>query len=237
MSTDEKKQEIEIKEVETETEKSDSLKDFIEDNQKLLAVIGVFIGIGLFWKNIYGKADVPYISYLCFLATVPIFIEIHRNYDFSKANWNLKVFIILFQGVLLYTIGNLLTYSDHIITILPGLLWFISSYALIHLIGKLQSFVNHIPYNSLGKDIVELQEKDVPTDKINEYVTKQNDLLKKFYEINEKIAVVLVILVLVGTLFISVWFSDFLKPTFDILTDKEIEQITVKESNLQKLEN
>jgi uncharacterized membrane protein YbaN (DUF454 family) len=80
-----------------------SLKDFINDHQKILAVIGVFVALSVFWGNLPLKPISAFVSFLCLAATVPLFLEIARSYDHKKSSWLLVIFINIFFPLMGYT--------------------------------------------------------------------------------------------------------------------------------------
>ena len=85
----------------TEKRKLKPLRDFIEENQRLVATIGVFVALALFWKVVLAQQSAPYISYLCLLITIPLIIEINRGFDYEKSSWNLVAFVNLLYGILI----------------------------------------------------------------------------------------------------------------------------------------
>jgi hypothetical protein len=85
-----------------------TLKDFIDDHQKILAVIGVFVALAVFWSNLPLKYISSFISFLCLAATVPLFIEIYRSYNYKKSSWLLTIFLNIFAPLMGYTAWYLL---------------------------------------------------------------------------------------------------------------------------------
>ncbi|HEX8000256.1 MAG TPA: hypothetical protein VF528_17855 [Pyrinomonadaceae bacterium] len=85
-----------------------NLKDFIDEHQKILAVIGVFVALSVFWSNLPLKHISSFISFLCLAATVPLFLEIYRKFDFRKSSWLLIIFLNIFAPLMGYTAWYLL---------------------------------------------------------------------------------------------------------------------------------
>jgi hypothetical protein len=91
-----------------------TLKDFIDEHQKVLAVIGVFVALSVFWSNLPLKHISSFISFLCLAATVPLFLEIYRRFDYRKSSWLLIIFLNIFTPLMGYTAWYLLIgYRSH----------------------------------------------------------------------------------------------------------------------------
>jgi hypothetical protein len=115
-----------------------SLKDFIEDYQKLIAVAGVFVALALFWKSIRSEESTPYISYLCLLITLPILFEVNRGYNYEKSTWTLIAFMQIFDGIILFTLYYVLvSYPNHLEKILRGIVFFALFIGLINLVENM----------------------------------------------------------------------------------------------------
>ncbi len=84
-----------------------TLKDFVDDHQKLIAVIGVLIAIGLLWKVVSKDNSVSFVTYLCFFATIPLFIQITINWYRSKGTFLLRVFMELLIGIIILSLGHI----------------------------------------------------------------------------------------------------------------------------------
>lgn len=69
-----------------------SLKEFIDEHQKIIAVFGVFVALGLFWKNLEIKEFASYPSMICFLIGILILFEIWRHIDTTKSSWSVLIF-------------------------------------------------------------------------------------------------------------------------------------------------
>lgn len=88
-----------------------TLGAFLDENQKSLAVLGVFAALGVIWKTSAIDDKMPVIAYLCFFITVPIFWEVmSRGYRAATGHWRLTWFLIVL---------NLIFYQA-VITILFG---------------------------------------------------------------------------------------------------------------------
>ncbi|MDQ1593256.1 MAG: hypothetical protein QOG71_3883 [Pyrinomonadaceae bacterium] len=85
-----------------------TLKDFIDDHQKVLAVIGVLIALSVFWGNQPLKHISSFISFLCLAATIPLFLEIYLKFNHKTSSWLLIVFLNIFTPLMGYTAWYLL---------------------------------------------------------------------------------------------------------------------------------
>jgi hypothetical protein len=84
-------------------EKPVSLKDFIDDHQKMIAVIGVFMALAVFWSNLPLNQFSSVASFWCLIATTPLYFEIYKNYLQKKSTLSLTIFLNLFTPIMYYT--------------------------------------------------------------------------------------------------------------------------------------
>lgn len=99
-----------------------TLSQFIESNQKLISVLGVFIALTVFTANLSFRAIGYALSFMFLTLTLIIWIELLEKFPSGEANWRLKVFEILlsysFLGIIFYW---LLAYREiwHSVLFLP----------------------------------------------------------------------------------------------------------------------
>ena len=179
-----------------------SLKGFIDDHQKMISVIGVFIALGLLWKTIEGKESVPYISYLCFIITIPILFEIRRACNVKTASTTLRIFIDTLTGILLFTgIELLTTFPERTLrTVILTTLW-LFTFPLLKLI---ETYTQEIKDRKL-KRALELQsrldEANTPKAERDPQIIQVNKELSRTRTLADILGLVLVIavfLVLIG---------------------------------------
>lgn len=152
-----------------------SLKEFINEYEKTLTVVGVFIALGLFWKTINKDNSIPYISYLCFLITLPLLWEVWRGYNARKSSWNLVIFITLFQGIFVGTVLQMLfDYPQHLSRLFGGVGWLILIVILSMLADKGFTYLRHRDYIDAVEYINKLKALGVEQTKINEETLKSN---------------------------------------------------------------
>lgn len=82
-----------------------SLKDFIDDYQKLLSIIGFFAAFGLVWKQLINIEPLNHISYLCFLITASLLFEVFKGFNRLKDTLNAVFFktclYVIFVGIVM----------------------------------------------------------------------------------------------------------------------------------------
>src|SRR4026208_218814 len=126
----------------SETPSKLTLKEFIEENQKLLSVVGVFAALGLLWKTVDRAPTLPWVSYLSFSAALVILWEVRRGYEWNRAAWSLRVFVYIFQGIIFVIAWNLVfNYPEHLETLLSGVLWFASTLLALNGSERIDSWV------------------------------------------------------------------------------------------------
>jgi hypothetical protein len=165
-----------------------TLKTFIDEYQKTISVIGVFVALGLLWKNISPEKSVPYLSYLCFLITIPLFIEVRRAYDYNKSTWGLVIFQDIFTGILLFSVYHLLVdYPEHLERIIPGLVWAVTFLGLGALADKIFTNIRTNNYNRVVQRVEAMDKQGLPMQERNKIVTEWNAQLSK---LNSKVTIV-----------------------------------------------
>jgi hypothetical protein len=81
-----------------------TIKEFIDDHERILAVIGVLTGIAVLWQQLPTANSIsPAVPLWCILATLPLYFEIWRRFDGSKSTWSLIVFLNLFTPIIVGT--------------------------------------------------------------------------------------------------------------------------------------
>jgi len=169
-------------EAEPATKKNLTLKEFVEDHQKLIAVAGVFVALGLFWKSVYTDGQVPYVSYLCFFITIPLFIEIAKDYKYENSSWNLIFFQQIFAGIFLFGLTYITSqYVEHTVTLVAGFLWFGIFTFLNYLAEKAASWFKNHEYNWALTQQEEINAMGLPVDKRNDLIEGLDRVLKKAY--------------------------------------------------------
>lgn len=82
-----------------------SLTKFLDENQRTIAVLGVFLALAIYWNNQPLRPISSFISFMCFAITIPMFVEVFRNYvNTVNRSWNLIIFANFFQPILLYSL-------------------------------------------------------------------------------------------------------------------------------------
>lgn len=84
----------------------ETLTEFIEKNQRMIAVIGVLSALGIFWASSpVAQRISPSVPFFCMLATLPIYWEIaFTNFDSSRSRWSVIIFVNLFTPLMLGTV-------------------------------------------------------------------------------------------------------------------------------------
>lgn len=96
-------------------EKLQTLTDFIEENQRMIAVIGVLSALGIFWgSSPIAQKTSPTVPFFCMLATLPLYYEIgFRNFDIKKSEWSVVIFVNLFTPLMFGTVWySVIGFSD-----------------------------------------------------------------------------------------------------------------------------
>ncbi|MBK7377916.1 MAG: hypothetical protein IPJ03_02750 [Ignavibacteriales bacterium] len=82
------------------------LDNFIESNQKLISVLGIFTALTVFTANLQFKAFGYALSFIFMSITLIIWIEVLEKFPKGNAHWRLKIFETLlsfsFFGLILY---------------------------------------------------------------------------------------------------------------------------------------
>lgn len=161
-----------------EKEKTVSLKEFIEDHQKVISVIGVFMALGLFWHNMTDKETGSYVSFLCFLITVPLMVEVWRDVR-RVSSWNL----IIFTNILTFIVFNTAyfifmgfpNYRNWLIKFILGILLF-----LLFILGldKLLAYVKNLEVKRINKLLAETSSK-ISQEKLSELKTETSNYLAR----------------------------------------------------------
>lgn len=209
---------MEVKQTESDETKLTSLRDFIEDYQRVITVIGVFVALALFWKNIRTAEPTPYISYLCILTTVPLLIEVNRGYVYAKSSWNLVAFINLINGVFVFTVYYLVTdYPQHFARILTGSFLFLSFIGLMALQVKLMNSIKQMDYKRRVSDADILKLQDVPVLEINKRVERQ---LQKSVTLMGLLDIVSFVGVVAAALLVSIFADQYITASLDVIFDR-----------------
>jgi hypothetical protein len=208
----------ELLQKDSELEKLKSLKDFIEESQRLVAVIGVFVALALFWKVVLGQNSAPYISYLCLLATVPLLIEINKGYDYHKSSWNLVAFVSLLYGILAYTSYYLIVgYPDHLHSILVGLVFSTICYTLFAATNRFFNAMKTREYSRNVKFYEALEKSEIPQARRNEVMKQKNEDATKYYRSIDRANTVVSICVLVLSLSAAALVSDYIRASLYLI--------------------
>lgn len=86
-----------------------TLKYFIDDHQKVLAVVGVFMALSIFFANSPRLKDISvFISFLCFAVTIPLLLQIYASFTRVKPTWLLLIFMNIFAPLTFYVFWFLL---------------------------------------------------------------------------------------------------------------------------------
>lgn len=201
-----------------------SLREFMEEYQKTISVIGVFITVGLFWKTLYQQSSIPYVSYLCFLISIPLFWEVRMGYNKVNASWNLRFFIDILTSILFFTAWNLFTeYPDHSATIINGLIWMLIIIGLFALIEKISKYFTDKKYNeaveyreNLIKEIPDLESRNI-------LINSNNEVLKSYYNLVDAGKILGTIIAIILAFYICSYTSDFLHAVFE--NNKQIPEV------------
>jgi len=79
------------------------LKTFVDDYQKMLAVIGVLTALAVFWSNMPLKQVSGFASFWCLIATIPLLYEIALRAKQKKFSWSVIIFLNLLTPILFNT--------------------------------------------------------------------------------------------------------------------------------------
>lgn len=153
----------------TEPEKL-TLTKFINENEKILAVIGVFIALSAFLTTLPLKTLTTFLSFLCLVATIPLFFELYKKLFKPQKTMNLIVFTNIFSLICGYFVWYvLIAFREQWKTELPKVIFwavFLPLFILYrrYLAQKLVNLVAYLllrtfrlidflPWNSLEKRI------------------------------------------------------------------------------------
>lgn len=212
--------------VEQENIEIKSLKEFIDDYQRVISVIGVFVALGLFWKNIYSDQPTPYISYLCFLITIPLLLEIRKGCDLKKSSWSLRVFIEIFTGIFLLTALSLIAdYPEHFATVIAAIISSIIYLSLINLTEFSSNYFKERAYKRTVKKVEELDKENINLEARNEIVKLENKMLNSFRNYIEAMQLCVLIIIFISNIVLYHYTSEFLHGVVDL--NKEIPQISI----------
>ena len=194
-----------------------SLYEFIETFQKTLATVGVLIALGIFWKTLYTN-ETPYISYLCFLGTLPLLFEIVRSYEYHKSSWNLRLFGMIMAGILFQSALFIFTnYLEHTASLISGLLWTAFCLTSFFLLDK---WATHSKESKYEKAVVEAEEihsrKDLTQEVRNQIVTLKNEILQSHYRFVNRSRLILTIISILISLVLFAWVDEFLHGAVDL---------------------
>lgn len=195
-----------------------SLKDFIEEYQRVITVIGVFVALALFWKNIRAQEATPYISYICILTTLPLLIEVNRGYVYPTSSWNLVAFINLLNSLLVFTVYYLVVdYPQHFARILTA----ISLFAVFNVLMMLQKRIlisfRKLDYDIRVKNVEVLKLQEKPVDEINQIAQRQ---VEKSSALLGLLEMVLFITAIIGSLIVVVYVDKYITASFDVILDR-----------------
>ena len=86
--------------------KKNRLDEFIESNQKLISVLGVFTALTVFTANLQFKVFGYALSFIFMSITLIIWVELLEKFPKGDAHWRLKIFETLlsfsFLALILY---------------------------------------------------------------------------------------------------------------------------------------
>lgn len=85
-----------------------TLKEFIDEHQKIISVIGVFTALAIFWSNSPLKEVGSFAAFWCLLATVPMYIQIWTAPKTKKYSWLLLIFLNLLFPLIINTVWYVL---------------------------------------------------------------------------------------------------------------------------------
>ena len=188
-----------------------SLKEFIDDYQKTIAVIGVFVALGLFWKNMHPDKPTPYISYLCFLITIPLLLEVNKGYSKETASWNLRVFIEIFSIIFVLTTLSLITdYPEHLATVVTVVTCTLLYFGAAAINDKVFTWLKDRRYRKVVKMFEVYNERETDADKRSEFLKLINKDLKLYRLICDVLSVIFLILIILFNLIAYIYLSQFL---------------------------
>lgn len=199
-----------------------SLWEFIEKFQKTFAVIGVFIVLGLFWKNAHPNEPTPYLSFLCFLITIPLFLEVWKDYEQNKSSWNLIAFFYIFAGIVCLSVVELIfSFPNHLTTLIAGLCWIVCMLFFGFLLDKTFNFFKNRAYKKALKKVEDLDKKMLPQNTRNEMVLLINEGAKIDYKFFERISK----LAFIGAIILSLIIQYYVNTTLQAVFDKRLYSI------------
>ena len=125
-----------------------TLKEFVEDNQSLLTVAGVFAALTAFFS--FASEENPYTSFFTFVIFLLLCWELWISFpENEKASFNLKIFEYFFMFLVFsVAIQILIEYRDLILQFSPFI--FIGIYTLLVL-----KFVDRLKYFMFVRKIAE----------------------------------------------------------------------------------
>jgi len=91
---------------ETDKDKSPTLFDFIEENQRLITVLGVFTALTVFSSNLPLKPFGYVLSFMFMSLTVLLWLELWQKFPTKSGSWRLTVF----ENVLPFTVLAVIAY-------------------------------------------------------------------------------------------------------------------------------
>lgn len=124
------------------------MTEFVEENQKLITVLGVFTALTMYSSNLPLKPFAYVLSFLFMTLTVLLWLELWGRYPPSQSNWTLTWFENILSLTLLVFIGYwLIAFRDiwdkFLVTLLFGLIlapfsWLLKKYNVFNRLFRTQ---------------------------------------------------------------------------------------------------
>jgi hypothetical protein len=199
-----------------------TLKDFVDDHQKMIAVIGVFVALGLLWKLIGKESPIPFLTYLCFFITIPLFLEIVINWYRINGTWRLRVFIELFVGILMLSLGHLVSdYPHHFDVLLTYAIPLAVFLGIFHLLDSAKNIITFI-----WKDIIHVRAKrrGLKIEEIAELINQKETVFKFWGGIIDIVSIILMAGIFFSWVIFSEQIRQILLPTVEVIFERPIDK-------------
>jgi hypothetical protein len=69
-----------------------TLDEFLKENDKILATLGVFVALAAFFMTLPMKSLSTFLALVCLLFAIPLFVELYKKTGTGKAAWNRLLF-------------------------------------------------------------------------------------------------------------------------------------------------
>lgn len=177
--------------------KKNRLDEFIESNQKLISVLGVFTALTVFTANLQFKVFGYALSFIFMSITLIIWVELLEKFPKGDAHWRLKIF----ETLLSFSFLALILY------------WLLSYREIWH---KIMFFPLTIIFATLLINIFTIPIKKY--DRFNRFFKTKPGKLKIIRHL-------LFLIIIIFFFYVSLWLATIISPYINSLLDEMREEI------------